>query len=115
MSALKPYARRCLTRCVHVQLVMPHDVMARPALVSTLDLRTCSAEDAGHIQVCYMLFPLSSLFSGFLVFFFRFFFFTCSGIIFEDPKVGEFGQPVVFRLLESLDCFLFVQPVSLSP
>ncbi|XP_078596809.1 protein arginine N-methyltransferase 6-like [Branchiostoma floridae x Branchiostoma japonicum] len=50
MSALKPYAHRCVTRKVQVKPVEMEDILATPAKVVTFDLTTVSAEDLSNVQ-----------------------------------------------------------------
>ncbi|CAH1265320.1 PRMT6 [Branchiostoma lanceolatum] len=50
MSALKPYAHRCITRKVQVKPVQMEDILATPAKVMTFDLTEVSAEDLSCVQ-----------------------------------------------------------------
>ncbi|XP_078676497.1 protein arginine N-methyltransferase 6-like isoform X2 [Branchiostoma floridae x Branchiostoma belcheri] len=50
MSALKPYAHRCITRKVEVKPVQMEDILASPVKVVTLDLTQVSVEDLSCVE-----------------------------------------------------------------
>ena len=51
MSAMKPFAMKCLVGHVHVQPVDGQEVMARPAEICSYSLSTVQLSDLIHVKV----------------------------------------------------------------
>jgi len=53
MSALKPFAVKCLVEHIHVKPVSGEDVMARPAEICSYSLLSVQLSELLHIKVCH--------------------------------------------------------------
>lgn len=68
MSAMKPFARKCLTDRIHVQPVDAQDIMSQPAEICSYSLLSVQLSELLNIKVhtrCHSAFLVISIFLGF--------------------------------------------------